>query len=357
MGIFWLLFGWLFIVSLFRYSEKPDTQRAIQTTLSGLGLWLPLALRSPHCGVDLIGRGIGYVGYFERVANTSWNNLFHLHLFHFEKGWTVLNRIIAVITSDRQVFLAIIAAIGVALVSYTIYKYATNVLVSFVTYACLGLYIFSFSGIRQATAIAVTFFAAHFLLKENKNQLIFAALVLIASSFHSSAIIFLAAWPLSLRRLNREKGFIMLVFLLGALPFLSSIINFLTPILFGTKYGNYENEGGAFTMFAVYTVIYISSLMIEDEENPNKLSFYRFMLLSAAACQSLGLISNGAMTRIGYYFCIFYALYVPYFINLYFHQTSKIISFVAVTLLIVFFYLTTSGGYLNVVPYYFFWER
>lgn len=347
MWIFWCLYIWLALSSFFKARSHG---RAIQTALSALGVWIVLALRSPYCGVDLlgIGEGAGYIGTFKRLTYSSWSDLNTIE--YFEPGWTVYCKLCSYISDDPQMFLAITAAITVGLIAWMIYRYAQSVFLAFVIYVSFGLYLFAFSGIRQALALSITFFASHFVIQK-KYLWLFIALVLLASSIHTSAIIFLIVWPVSNIRLTKWRGVCMLGALFAILPLLSSIVQFIVPIIFGRNYGSYEDEGGAITMFLVYAVFFILSL---TANMPNNL--YRWMLLLAVAGQSLGVISTGAMTRIAYYFSIYFILFIPEYMSCFKTQQGKLFIAIVSILFVVFFYLTSSGGYLNVVPYHFFWE-
>lgn len=351
MEIFWLLYGWLLVVSILN-RQNTQRQRLTQTIMSGFGLWLVLALRSPSCGVDLAA----YIRFFEQDFDRSFLDIFLSRNEGLETGWLLYSKTVSLFTHDSQMLLAITAALTVWSVSWMIYKYASNITLAFIIYASFGLYYFSFSGIRQALALAITFYAAHFIL-ENRKLWVFGALVLLASAIHSSAIVFFVALIPLRFKMTRRRGALVLIATLCVLPFLRAIVQYITPILFENRYQHYEDEGGAIGLLSIYALLFISSLLISDDKD-RRYNFYRWMLLFSLAGQSLGLISTGAMTRIAFYFSIFYPLYIPEFLGRLklkpeiklFIKAGLIIGFIA------FFYLTNKGGYLNVIPYHFFWE-
>jgi hypothetical protein len=178
----------------------------------------------------------------------------------------------------------------------------------------------------------------------------------LATSIHSSAVIFAIAYPLRNIRLGVKLSVLAAFGVLMMMPFLSEIVNSLVPLLFGYRYAHYQNEGGAITLFLLYIVIFLLSLKIKLTNQQNGLN--RSFILLAVACQSLGYISTGAVTRIGFYFSIFFSLLFPILVNSYIDKKSRgFTSAILSLLLFAFFYLTNKGGYLNVVPYYFFWEK
>lgn len=353
MGIFFLLFTYMFLVYL-STNRLTKRNRLLCTFLCVLGAWLVMALRSPWCGVDLY-RGAGEVSYywvFEKVKDYNLLDIYALQSrTSQEVGWVVYNKLVSLICSDFQFFLAFTALLIVGIVGFVIYIYSSNIYMSILVYCTFGLYHFCFSGLRQGLAISLTFLSYFFL--ERKKFFWFVIIVLLASTMHSSALIFLIAYPLSKINYSPQKSLLLLIGVFCLLPFLSPIVQVLTSVLFPGKY-HYENEGGAITMFLVYTVIYILTLRLKSEYS-NKL---RGVILFAVLGQSLGTISTTSMTRIGYYFTIFFALLIPELANSFFVKKNKIFgTFVISILFILFFYLTVKDGYLNVVPYYFFWEK
>lgn len=336
-------------------SKNNEKARLYCTILCVFGAWIVMALRSPWCGVDLY-RGAGEVSYFwvfEKVRDYSFFEVPILTTkVSQEIGWILYNKIISLLTDDFQLFLALTALLTVGLIGFVIYKYSSNIYLSILVFCTFGLYHFFFSGLRQGVAVSLTFFAYYFL--DQKKYLIFCLLVLLASTMHSSALVFLLALPLSKINFTPRLSLLCLGGVLCLLPFLSSLVQFVTDILFPNRYHHYEDQGGAITMFVVYVFIYFLTLWLKTDFA----SKLRGILLFAVLGQSLGIISTTSMTRIGFYFSIFFALVMP-------ELSSKILgkkfrtlgTFMVSILFILYFYLTVKDGYLDVIPYYFFWEK
>ena len=359
MEIFVVLFLYLLALK-FYIKNSSQKNRALLSILAGFGLWIILALRSPYCGIDLVTGVDGsanYLNQFITASDYSFTQIVRGSLSYFssvEVGWVLYCKLLSLFSTNFQVFLAITALIQMGLIGFVFYKYSKDIALSYIVYFCFGLYIMSFSGIRQSTAIALTFFSFHLLLSNKKWQ--FFLTVFIASSIHTSALIFLIAYPLKKIRMDAKKSIFALVGILFSIPFLSAIGNFLIPLLFGGRYINFEGEGGAINRFIIYVVIFLSSLNIKINNQQNNL--YRSMILMAVAGQSLGIIGNAHVTRIAYYFSIVFSMLFPELLASYSSKKERTTLFTVTSLLFfAFFYLTNKGGYLNVVPYYFFWER
>jgi len=311
-----------------------------------------LALRSPKNGIDLVG----YCPMFERIARVSLVESFKMKVLNYEQGFVVYNKLVSLIGDDIQLYLAVTAFISIGLVSWVIYKYSPNIFLSFIIFLSFGLYAMCFSGLRQSLAFCLTFLSFHFLVKG--DFLKFIALVLLASTMHTSAIIFIFTWFVRNKRMSLSLGLSILgIYTILCIPLFHVIAAFIIPLLFGEKYGSYNNvgEGGAITMALVYAIIFISSYLIKLKET-NLLQLLRWMILFSVMFQSLGFISTGALTRIAYYFNIFYCLFIPVVLSNFPRGSKGVWYGITAVLFIIFFGLTMSTGYLNIVPYHFYWE-
>lgn len=354
MEIFWALFVYMLLVECFfggGIVGNGNRYRGLRTTLHGIGIWLVLALRSPLNGIDIAGycRGFTYISeQFSFVESFT-------EIVYYEQGWVVLNKLISYLTTDIHIFLAIVAGIMIGLVSWGIYKNSKDIFLSFVIFISFGLYVMCFSGLRQSLAFSVTFYSFRF-IKEDRF-VPFLLCVLLASTFHISSIIFLVAWLVRKVRLPFVKGaWFLAIYCILVIPFLRIFVPIVIMLLFGgEKYQHYQDEGGAITMFVVYSLMFLLSYLIKAD-NDKRLNFYRWMILFATMCQSLGIISSGAMTRISYYFTIFFPLFFAELVAHVHGFQKKVLSGLGAVLFVIFFYLTTSDGYLDVVPYHFFWE-
>lgn len=351
MGVFWsLIIGMTIIELLFVILGISESARKAKCVIYWISISLVLGLRSPQNGVDLIG----YCPMFERISSFTWTEAFCIPVMNYEQGYTVYNKILSCFSNDIHFFLLITAFINIGLISWIIYKYSPNVYLSFIIFISFGLYTMCFSGLRQALAFSITFYSFHYLVKG--NLLKFIAVVILASTFHTSALIFIFSWFIRKIRLTFNRAFTLLsIYCLLVLPSLRLIVPLLTSLLFGDKYGEYQDEGGAVTMAFVYLIVFISSYIIKAKDS-QLLQILRWMILLSVVFQSLGFISTGALPRIAYYFNIFYCLFIPQMLTYLKQLDRKLLSCVVTILFIIFFQLTMSTGYLNIVPYHFYWE-
>lgn len=358
MAIFIFLAIYLILINVI----IPERKRMRRSIWSALGFVMVLALRSPYCGLDVTGTTSvilpnSYGGRFLNMPNYSFWDIFHDPSSiggHMEIGWLVLNKVISLFTNDLQVFLVIIAILQFIPIAYVLGKYSCNVTLSFFVFACLGFYIHYFSGIRQMLAVSIIVLAFDQLYQ--KRYIWFVVIVLIASTIHSSSVLFLLVWPLSLIRLSFILSIICVAGMLVLMPLYRTIVSDVLAIFFNSRYEGYLNsEGVATTMFVVYTLFFLSSFLINDKSA--KINLIRIILLVGVFCQSLGILGNSAITRVGFSFNVFLSLLLPEIASSFNKKTRGLITALAVVLLCIFFALTTSSvNSSGAIPYKFFWE-
>lgn len=361
MRIFIFLFVYLLAMRMLSSSVSISKRRLFLTISSGLGLWLVLALRSAFCGIDLLSSeevGVNsYYNAFHNIEISSWHEV--LSLFYDntgqEFGWLLYNKLVSSVLPSFQFLLATTAAIQIILIGHIIFKYSEDVQLSFIVYFAFGLYAMSFSGLRQSMAYAITFFATDSMIKNKK--ILFVLLVVLASMFHKSALIFLVALPLSKITMTNKNLVISIITLVALMPFVGSISSFLVTALFPDRYQNYNTFGGqAINMLLLYVALSLFSLKIPINDNKFN-GTVKTMILCSVASQSLGIINAGAMTRIGYYFSMYFLFLFPLLVKYYAPTERKLVTLLLSLALLIFFVIGMSGGYMDIVPYHFCWEK
>lgn len=360
MTIFAILAIYLVIIQ----NAVPETDKTKKSAMAAFGLLLVLALRAPYCGLDVTGTKYmimanSYGGLFLKIPQFSYAEILRDSASvggHMEIGWVLLTKTISLFTNNLQVYLIIIAIIQFIPIAYIIAKYSSNVVLSYLVFICLGFYIDFFSGLRQMTAVSLVILSFDQIFQ--KHYLKFAVIVLLASTIHTSAIMFLLVWPLSKIRLSFWKSLICLGIMVALMPLYRSIISDTLTLLFESRYERYlDSTESAITMFIVYAVFLLISFVNKDDSP--KLHLYRILVLVGVAGQSLGILGDNAITRIGFYFNVFLMLLLPEIVASFKQKNERnVIIFGSVVLLCIFFVLTTSSqSSYGVIPYEFFWEN
>lgn len=147
--------------------------------------------------VTVFRYGIGndyfsYIRLFNEVSSTPWNELFSLP---YEPLYSVLTKLISMITLNPEAMYAVYAVLILVPVAYSIYRYSDNVWISVTVYLCLTFFYTSLSFIRQSIAASILLLAFGF-IKQRKiiPVLIFAV---VAVLFHYTALVFIPFYLLA----------------------------------------------------------------------------------------------------------------------------------------------------------------
>lgn len=261
LGIFVLI---LFALANMHYSKRRTDLRQtnlfkhsmprekVFLILAFLAVFLVIALQSEQNNGDLVQ----YHSAFERYRDYTWadfqlikNNIkdpfYHIcgslfaHLGFSFHGWHML--------------IGFIYAFSIYLL---VSRYSSNVYISYIVLITVGSFGFAMSGLRQTLAFAFLMFSFKYL--ENKKIIKFILFVLMASLFHSTAIIFLLAYPLYRLKL-RLRNLILLgigavVVILNGRLFLERFVSFI-----GTDeiYSDYLNKESGLSIAGIIIFSFI----------------------------------------------------------------------------------------------------
>ena len=138
-------------------------------------------------------------------ATQGANSLKELMDFRFEIGYVLLVKAISLLTNNPNYMFVIISFITLFGICVFVYKYSSIKWMSILLFISLGFYYTSFNMIRQFIAIAIVMLSYKYLIE--KNFLKFFMIVLCASLFHMSALIFIPFYFISRCNFNIIKTF------------------------------------------------------------------------------------------------------------------------------------------------------
>jgi hypothetical protein len=340
----------IFNLLIFRNSNSNLRDRKIIILICSFGLLLIASLRSESVGKDVEN----YLKFFELLNYIDFNTL--LKEIRYENGFIYLSKLISLITENAQIFIAILSIIILAGPINLIYKYSKNPSMSFIFYVTMTFFAFSLSGLRQALATSIVLFAYDYLVKRKLVK--FVAIVLFASLFHSSIIIFLIAYPIAHRRITTGNMiFYSTIFII--LFILKKVLLGLIINQFFEQYSYTLSSSNSITYMLTMILVLISGLFYYKRImiiNPNAITLYN-MLIIAVFVQLFGMESSN-IVRLSELFYIFVIIFIPEVIESFSDKAVKVISYILVLtfILIQFIYIFPGGGY-GVYPYFFFWEH
>lgn len=349
MLIYYYLIVGVGIVSLFSLLTIKDTQKRneIVVIVCCFGIFIVQALRAESVGIDLIGYLPGY-----QIAKDI-NVFAGERLFNYEVGYILYSKVFSILNIPNQGYLGIVALTIITPIAYTWIKNTKMPALSAYIYITLGFYTFSFSGLRQSIAMAITFFSFKFI--QERSLIKFLLCIALAMLFHNTAIIFVFAYPLYYLRIKSTYFMVVIPSLILVFLFRTKI--FLLILYLYKGVAGVAQVTNAYTMLVVMIVVLALAFIFGDKDK-NNLSFnaYKNYMLIAIIVQIFASQSNIIM-RAGFYYYIFITLLIPEVIKTQRDAKVRIVAVGVLVLALLYFFQTTTGdGYLNVSPYYFYWE-
>lgn len=315
----------------------------------GIVMFLIIALR--HHAVGSMD-SLHYYEHWQEMQLRSFSSLKdYIEIAPFEPGYCVFVWVFSNILPHAQ-FLFVLTGIffSIAVCRY-IYINSKDPELSFVMFICLGLYTFMVQGLRQSIAMSICLFAIELIKK--RKFLPFVVLILFATTFHSSAIIFLFAYFLYGFKIN-FKTLGLGLGIAAALLALSGPIATIGNQLFEREYEG-EIESGGYAAVAIYVIILIVSFICAGKKRKDKdYAFFVFMTFAGAVFYVMRYTGVGIAERISYYFMFGQIIALPNAISRFDKNVSFAIKSVVIVLCIALFAYRLNGD--GLVDYRFFWQ-
>ena len=320
------------------------------------GLFLLLSLRHISVGTDLRE----YERMFTLCQSTSFR---HLSELDWEVGYSIYSKLVSLISGNYRFFLIVTAAVTL-LPIYVVYarekRFSLLTVLLFINMPC---FLMIFSGLRQAMAVSIGVLV--YMALEKKRYVRGALLILLAASFHTSAVVLVLLYPAFIWKVKSRHllGIIpaMVLIYLCREPILSFLIRHL-PDRYEKFYGELE-QTGAIGMLLLFMLFSLFSFLISDESvmTPKDHVLRNVLLLSTIF--QLFVPIHGMVQRASYYFLIFAPLSLTAVVQIP-RARWKQISSVAVMVMVCFFtvYFFYHGSFssdnlLDVFPYRFLWSN
>lgn len=297
-------------------------------------LFILLGFRTINVGTDTIN----YLEIFERI--NYYDNK------EIEYGWKALNVAIFNIGINFQGFIAVTAFITLLPVYITVKKHSVNPMFSLFFYYTLYFYFNAFNISRQALAVVIVLSAMPLLLKDSKTKYILY--VLLASSFHTTALV-----TLPLVFINKIPNYTLIYFAGVALSLLIGVKGYslFYSIASDTDYAHYaavadlDNlEAGKLFLLAL-NAFFALVLVFTKEKNTYFNIFFVYVMMANLTSK----VPYGY--RLAIYFAIVQVLFLPSFVkNNNLKGNWKIISVIAVILYsYILFFRSFGAG--EIFPY------
>lgn len=203
MIIHFLLLAIIYVLSYFFRKRYPGSlaRKVIFVTMSVL-LILFIGLRDINVGMDTSN----YVSMF-RSGDWPASNL--------EVAFPIIGRITGIITDHYFLFLVVTSAIAIFGVLYSARKYNFDTEIFMFLYITSFCYVYSTSAVRFFCALSVILFAINYMI--NKKMIKTILLIFLAMLFHTSAILFIPVYFLTLLELNKKNVLLIIILMMSLL--------------------------------------------------------------------------------------------------------------------------------------------
>lgn len=340
-----LIFGaYKILVAPYAQTNIYDSRRKLYHIVVALWFILLMILRHDYVGTDTQN----YRKIYEYLQYWDFDPSVRSATITSEFGFYYLNFTLAKLGCDFRVLLTLCAMLYVGSISYLIYKYSEKPWLSYYLFLTLGYFIFA-TTMRQCFALSFSIIALQ--LAINRKLIPYCFFVLLAISFHSTAIVFLPVYWIIHLSLKKRTAILMGLCCLTTILFFRSIYSYALEFT-GKEYVNAETSGYLVLFFSVLLVI-TGCLVIEKMPPSNK---YWLLLLSLVLCWMPIASMNPALFRINLYFSVYMIIFVVNMVN-YIPATYRQLFVLCLFLIGVyqFAYKTPRSGIRN-IPYVFYWE-
>ena len=298
---------------LFPTGTKNKRNTRLFMIFCSLALIFVLGLRSRYTGT---ADTFQYTLVFSSAA--EYNNL-HEYLLQVkafdgffllsEGGFSVYTWLAAQIFPEAQWFLLLTAVVTVFCTARFISKNSEDPLISWITFICLGSMTFAMNGMRQALAMSICLLSYRY--AREKKFIRFLLVVLLATLFHKSAMIFLLVYFLRNLRLNWQSlG--LLVAIVAILLVSANSFASLYDSLTGEDYAAGESfESGGIIVIAIYAIAIMGMLLFSKRLKEPQVFFPFALITIGFSLYLIRFLSTQMYERISYYFAYFLMLAFP----------------------------------------------
>lgn len=352
---YWWLLIWMFL-GLF-LGQLPKKRIMIKNhyeerwgTIEAALLVLPLIIWTGFRTTAWGDTG-NYINMFKNLPNTLGEIGSYLGTVTKDEGFYFLSAIFKCVVSESSVvYLLIIGIIQLGILAYIYSKYSCDYWFSiFVFVASTDYMSWCHNGMRQFLAVCVVFLSTKWIIE--KNYIPAVITVLLAATFHGSALLMLPIIFIIQGKAFNKKTVLCIIVAIGALVFIDQFTNVLEVMLSDTQYTNVvsdwqsgNDDGMNPIRVLVYSVPTLLAIMgyqiIKKEDNP----VINMCVNASVVSTGIALVAMGTsgifIGRLPIY-CSLYAtgILLPWEIkNLFTQSSSRMVYIIAIICYIAFFY-------------------
>jgi len=349
-----IITGYLMTLGVIRFTflnNKKIMSKKWFVIISSILLFLIAAFRSIYFGPDVLNYLKKYISLSYISVSTLWMNVINNE--GTDPFFSLFSKAFNFLGVTPQMWLSILSGIFIYSISSIIYKYSDEPYISFIALISLGYFYFSLTGLRQTMAISILLFSFKYL--KERRVLPFIIVVFISSLFHSSALIFLIAYPFANVKIGFKHFLGLGVAIIMAVFFKNQIREIIKILSWTDRLANYANREVSLTWsgFILQLSIYLFCLFYKKNvlkyDNDN-LILYNLLFLGLFF--QVFAIVIAEFFRVSMYFSIFSIILITKAINAEENVKLRNMIFLAVFMALLGYIYWTG----NFKEFKFFWE-
>lgn len=285
MFIYFFILIVVVIFSAFLHKKKVRKLKKIIFFTIALLLTLLPSIRSKEVGTDTDS----YVRIFESTEKFQ-----DILLFKMEVGYSIFSFVCSYLFTNYFFLLTIIAFVVVITYTRIIAYFSQNYFLSFYIYITSGIYVFFFNGARQGIAAALTTYSIIYIVEKRIFQYII--LILIAISFHKTAVIMLPIYFLVNRPNSYKFNLLIIIITLLIITNLQSFVGLITGI--DDRYESYgENSEGGGLLTILFNILLGFVFLFLKKFIKKKLDIYNIFLNLYLLCMIISIVALFAQSN------------------------------------------------------------
>ena len=311
-------------IILIGISELKKTNHYVRNACIITAILAPSILagvRDYSIGVDVLNYGNIWFYRANGVTNL-WDYLQSANRQSVGPGYALLNYLVTQFTDNPHWFYFFLALIEILLVYFAVKQYRKTI--SIPLSLCIYFFLYyndSLNILRQYPAVLIVLYSLKYI--RSRRLLPFFICVLLASSFHVTAIIGAVLYPVGLlseSRIRKEFYYLMIIGVVAISAGLDSIISIISSygIIRYDRFASYTAGeyvvGGRYLRFLLYGMQFFLFLLnkkrIEKKYNHTNI-FFSICTISLIMSLLPFIYQSAYIVRIAYYFDVFSIVYMP----------------------------------------------
>lgn len=295
-----------------------------------LNIWIIVAMAS-----------LILVSGFRYKVGTDYGNYIDIHYlnlqndniaFEGEFAIAVIMKLIVLVSKNPQMFFMITSVIINVILVMCLIKYADNFPMSMYLYITTFTYYSTMNGLRQYIAAMIMFLAFKQLM--SRNFIKYLCFVILATIFHTSALIFVPIYFIVYRRIDSITNLIIIFIATIAFIFYKDFIEVLFSVLQYSRFGYYEKvfinpDGANILRLAVYILPVVIAFI--GREAGREIAGKKYDVITnlafIGAIFMLLAIKHKYFARVSMYFEVYYLILIPYIPMVFTERSRKIVVF------------------------------